>query len=161
MEVSVIKNTGGLGRIDLMRISSGECWEVKPYYAFAAGSRQLEGYVRGKLLNITSNIPLRRGGYIIPKTIEYEGYTVNYWYAGSGIILYTYTPSKKSLASAPAPKKQPKTNPVTEPLIGYRPEEEYDPSPAETGIVIIGIVLFAAAVLLAPATGGLSLAFAW
>ena len=163
MEVLVLKNTGGLGRIDLVRLYSGECWEIKPSHSYLAGSTQLTSYIRGRLLKTTPNIPLRRGGYITRNTIEYEGYTVNYWYAGNGVILYDYTPAKKNLASVPvpAPKKQPKITPATEPLIGYRPEEEYDPSPAETGVVIIGIVLFAAAVLLAPATGGLSLAFAW
>ena len=76
--------------------------------------------------------------------------------------MYDYTIAKKNLASVPVsdPKKQLKTNPVAEPLIGYRPEGEYESVPAETGIVIIGIALFAVAVLLAPVTGGLSLFFA-
>ena len=88
-EVSVIKATGGNGRIDLVLWQTGECWEIKPSHLYLAGCAQLTNYIRGEVTDKRwnrSRTP-RRGGYLPQGTIITDEMIINYWYAGNGVII--------------------------------------------------------------------------
>lgn len=96
LEATVIKEGGGMGRIDLLRPSTGEAWEIKPstrrsYYG--AGVVQLRRYVNGRLVTPIGRA-MRVGGGLSGNTFVYpdgqRSIRVQYWYAGQGIILYSY-----------------------------------------------------------------------
>ena len=113
-EVSVIKATGGNGRIDLVLWQTGECWEIKPSHLYLAGCTQLTNYIRGEVTDKRwnrSRTP-RHGGYLPQGTIITDEMVINYWYAGNGVILYDYIKYKKAII--PVPAYSPATEPVFE-----------------------------------------------
>ena len=116
-EVSVIKATGGNGRIDLVLWQTGECWEIKPSHLYLAGCAQLTNYIRGEVTDKRwnrSRTP-RRGGYLPQGTIITDEMIINYWYAGNGVILYDYIKYKKAIIPVPA------YSPATEPVLEKEP----------------------------------------
>ena len=96
-EVPVVKFTGSPGRIDLVNILTGECWEIKPYHSENMGNDQLANYVHGHFVNpnLVKGNKLKRGGFIAPGVFEDQTARVYYWYAGRGILLSTNAYSAK------------------------------------------------------------------
>ena len=148
-EVPVVKFTGSPGRIDLVNILTGECWEIKPYHSENMGNDQLANYVHGHFVNpnLVKGNKLKRGGFIAPGVFEDQTARVYYWYAGRGIILYVY--SKKIIVPQPSPEAIRETVPVTRPYsYAYSPDYIYNDQHALSdyaimaGIVIILIGIF-------------------
>jgi RHS repeat-associated protein len=83
------------GYADLMDVSTGEMWEIKPVsWPLAKAQYQLNMYISNYNKKTDRLLDAKNGGLITGKTIPYDNilghYEVTYWYVSSGIIYYKY-----------------------------------------------------------------------
>ena len=110
------------GRADLVNVSTGEVWEIKPHMAgynrnpvryLNRALDQLDSYIEGEITNgeirkQLKNKNLHPGGIVSARTI-YDAMTdmdITYWSAGDGIIWYEIS-SRQYLKSAPVVVPEP------------------------------------------------------
>ena len=110
------------GRADLVNVSTGEVWEIKPHMAgynrnpvryLNRALDQLDSYIEGEITNgeirkQLKNKNLHPGGIVPARTI-YDAMTdmdITYWSAGDGIIWYEIS-SRQYLKSAPVVVPEP------------------------------------------------------
>ena len=153
-------DTSKNGRVDLIRQTTGEYWEVKPAKYYLLGSTQLSRYVHCSLPCESNRAKLngtpKRGGFIPRNTFLYKGYIVNYWYAGSGIILYDY---HQVLNPVPKRSKAKADAPIVDEAWIPAPDKYEALEPAtDTSSGVIFVVLVFAALIFAYPTSGASLA---
>ena len=162
-EVAVIKGSGGAGRIDLLNQYTGQIWEIKPntrpsYYA--NGAAQLRNYARGRLLNYPK-LRMRIGGPLKAGMFIYhvgrDIASVKYWYAGAGVILYSYKilrkgePSKSTIP-VPYSDRQEKDDSNSNPQTNIIPfpvqnEGQDETIAAIAAVCVVAIVLVGASCL--------------
>ena len=98
MEVQIRLPSGKYGRADIISSRFQQIWEVKhnSSVAIANARAQLRNYMTGTVVQDPS-LKLQPGGYIPPSTFTYGKWEVRYWFAGRGVILYSFSPKQERI----------------------------------------------------------------